>query len=97
MATDEEVAQLVFWVNRWGINKGLQNQAMHWNRCYWNSSRALLMQEQEREEWVIYDDQSGFACLVAQLKGPGRRRRSRTQQRRRRTRELMREKGEKKQ
>ena len=48
------------------------------------------MQEQERKSWAIYHAQGGSACLVAQLKGPGRRRRSCTQQRRRRAQGLTR-------
>ena len=55
------------------------------------------MQEQERREWAIYYAQGGFACLVALLKRPGRRRRSRIQRRRWRAQGLTREKGEKKQ
>ena len=55
------------------------------------------MQEYEIREWAIYDGQGGFACLVALQKGPGRRRRRRTQQRHRRAQGLTREKGEKKQ
>ena len=55
------------------------------------------MQEQERKSWAIYHAQGGFACLVALLKRPGRRRRSRTQQRRWWAQGLTREKGEKKQ
>ena len=65
---------------------------MHQNRSYRNSSRGNSNVRIREREWAIFDDQGGFACLEAQVKGSGRRQRRRTRQCRRQTQGLSREK-----
>jgi hypothetical protein len=65
---------------------------MHQNRNYQSNNRSNSNASIREKEWVISDDQGGFACLEAQLKGSDRRRRSRTLRRRRQSRGLSGEK-----
>jgi hypothetical protein len=58
-----------------------------------SNSYTTLMQAVERKSRRYQDDQGGFACLEALLKGSGRRRSSRTQQCRRQSRCLLERRG----